>query len=461
MISKGTRFRALSSWPRTSTGSEGGGRSPRRQCLALLFASLAATASTGCWGNGGGPSPSLTSGAEVVNPDLANTATGDVVYCTDPSEARQDAVKRFNRAFAGRPLTAKVKELPAGTAEQRRLFVEREISCDVFDSDVIWMADLAARRRILNMTPYISLRDSVREDKGTFISTTLTTVDFEERSWGVPHTTNAGLLYRKLDASPDRSPVTWQGVYADAASKGRFVYQAADDEGLTVNYLEIAFAAGGRVLSKDERRSVINSDKNVEALRFMVDGIRNRAAPRAVLRYDEDATYAEFSAAASYMRNWPDKYEPLQRSRLRNRFDVIPLPIFEGAGVAGVLGGANLVIDADTDNQGGALALIDFLTLPEQQARGLAEFSEPAVLEETYDEPSVKAQVPFAKKLLRAIRQGRPRPVSPAYEQISNAISTNVHAALSRRVSPEEALQDANKDIEEALASLRRTRSDG
>lgn len=63
--------------------------------------------------------------------------------------------------------------------------------------------------------------------------------------------------------------------------------------------------------------------------------------------------------------------------------------------------------------------------------------------------------MPFAKELFRAIRQGRPRPLSPAYHKISRAISKSVHAALSNpgQVSPEQALEQAQADIDEALAS--------
>jgi ABC-type glycerol-3-phosphate transport system substrate-binding protein len=58
-------------------------------------------------------------------------------------------------------------------------------------------------------------------------------------------------------------------------------------EGLTVDFLEVAFAAGGGVLSGDGRRSVINSPESVRGLRFMADGIRTGAAPSVVTFLDE------------------------------------------------------------------------------------------------------------------------------------------------------------------------------
>ena len=47
-----------------------------------------------------------------------------------------------------------------------------------------------------------------------------------------------------------------------------------------MDYLELAFAAGGQVLSEDGKKSTIDSPQNVKALQFMVDGVKNRRRPR-------------------------------------------------------------------------------------------------------------------------------------------------------------------------------------
>ena len=46
-----------------------------------------------------------------------------------------------------------------------------------------------------------------------------------------------------------------------------------------------------------------------------------------------------------------------------------------------------------------------------------------------------------------------PRPVSPVYPQISEAVYKNVNAAMTRRAEPEEALKKGNAQIEKALAA--------
>jgi multiple sugar transport system substrate-binding protein len=429
-------------------------RTRGRPIAGSLAAIAAAVALGGCLGSGGDepgpPPPSAAGGTKLARVDRMSSATGRVDYCTDPSPARQEAADRFTRTFARQGLSAKIVPLSSDTDEQHRQFVRHAVSCDVFDSDVIWMADLAARGRVYNMGPYISYASGHRR---RFIDSTLKTAVFDGRYWGVPHTTNAGFLfYDKHDAARRLDRSTWKAVYATAIAKRGIAYQTARGEPLTVNFLEIAFAAGGRVLSPDGSRSVIDSPENAEALSRMVDGIEHRAQSGSLGQNEDESTDA-FASGASFMRNWPKAFDDLERLGLSDRFDVMALPIFDGAGVAGVLGGANLVIDDRSDNPDGALKLIDFLTSPEQQVQALAEHSEPAVLAKAYKAHEVQDRVPFADELLRAVRQGRPRPVSPAYERISDAISRNVFRALSdpEHVSPKQALHDADDEISAAL----------
>ena len=76
--------------------------------------------------------------------------------------------------------------------------------------------------------------------------------------WGVPASSDAAFLFYRTDkaATP---PTTWQQVYAEAKKNGGIVYQGAPYEGLTCDFLELAFAAGGKVLSADGKKSAINS----------------------------------------------------------------------------------------------------------------------------------------------------------------------------------------------------------
>jgi multiple sugar transport system substrate-binding protein len=298
------------------------------------------------------------------------------------------------------------------------------------------------------MTPYVEGR------KDEFIPATFDTVNYDGKTWGVPKQSDAAFLYYRTD-QVDSPPATWQEVYEIAAENDGIVYQGASYEGLTCDFLEIAFAAGGKVLSDDGKKAEFDSPENLKALQFMVDGINNGAAPKAVTTYMEEQARRAFEAGrATFMRNWPYAFAIGKSNKDAPKFEVAPFPEFEGGGKAGILGGHNLVISAFSKSPGGALALIDFLTSEESIARDATDYSLAPVLESVYEDPKVQKAMPFATELKQAIAQAKSRPVSPVYTQISAAIYKNVNQALSGQVSPEEALKNGQADMEQALATF-------
>jgi len=271
----------------------------------------------------------------------------------------------------------------------------------------------------------------------------------------VPQQTDAAFLYYRKDKVSE-VPQTWQAVYDSAKQNGGIVYQGAAYEGLTCDFLEIAFAAGGKVLSEDGKKSEINSPQNLKALQFMVDGVKSGAAPKAVTTYMEEQARRAFEAdRAVYMRNWPYAYALGEKAKkVKGKFEVAPFPTFEGGGKAGILGGHNLVVSAFSKNPKAAVFLVDYLTSPEVIKRNAAEFSLAPVLQETYDDPDVKKALPFAAELKQAVSQAKSRPVSPVYSQVSQAIYKNVNQALSGQSSPQDALKNADQQINQALKTF-------
>ncbi|HEX5782415.1 MAG TPA: ABC transporter substrate-binding protein, partial [Solirubrobacteraceae bacterium] len=308
-----------------------------------------------------------TEGSKVLDVGAMDGAEGDIAFCMgkDTSGNLTAATKAFNEQFP--EINAKLIEFSTSADEQRAQFVQRQEAksgeCDVFWADVIWTAEFASQKWIYDMTPYIETR------KEETIPATLESVDYDGKLWGMPQQTNAAFLFYRTDQVSE-PPQTWQEVYATAEEKDGLVYQGAPYEGLTVDFLELAFAAGGQVLSEDGTSAAIDSPENEKALQLMVDGIDDGAAANGVTTYMEEEARRYFeSGRATFMRNWPYAYElgNAKGSKVRGKFDVAPLPSFEGAGKAGILGGHNMVISVFSENPGASLKFIDFVTSREQQ----------------------------------------------------------------------------------------------
>jgi multiple sugar transport system substrate-binding protein len=405
-------------------------------------------------GGAGGASTQATAATKGIKkaPTLAasQNAKGSVTYCLGKDTAGNNtaAVKDFNAKYGGQGLTAKLLEFPTSADEQRNQFVQREEAkspeCDVFLADVIWTAEFAQQKWLLDMSDYIN------ERKADFIPSTLETIHYEDKYFGVPQATDSAFMYYR-DDKVDSVPQTWQELYTDAASKGGIVYQGASYEGLTCDYLELAFAAGGKVLSDDGKKSAINSPQNLKALQFMIDGIKSGAAPKAVTTFMEEESRRAFeSGKYAFMRNWPYAYALGNQKGSK----VAPFPTFEGGGKAGILGGHNLVVSAYSKNPTGAVKLIDYLTSAEVEKDYAAKYSIAPTLNATYDDPEVKKALPFAEELRQAVTQAKSRPVSPVYPQISQAIYKNVNAALSGQATPQDALKKADDQINAALTTF-------
>jgi multiple sugar transport system substrate-binding protein len=425
-------------------------------CAALACGVLVAACGGGDNGGGSsssGSSSSSTSGVKSVDPASMNSAKGTVTYCSgkDTSGDLKETIADFNKANPN--LQVKLVEFPEDAQQQHDQFVQRQKAksgdCDAFEEDVVWTAEFASQKWLMDMTDYIKSRT----DK--FIPSTLETVTFNGKIFGAPRASDAGMMYYRTD-QVKQFPSTWQELYQEAAKGSGLVYQGSAYEGLTVDFLEYAFAAGGSVLSADGKKSTINSPENVKALQFMVDGIKNGAVPKAVTTMQEEQARRAWEAGrATFMRNWSYCYALSQKApKVKGKFAVAPYPAFEGGGKAAVLGGHNMVISVYSKNPGGALKFIDYATSTKRIVANAAKFSKTPTIAAAFDDPAVKKAMPFADALRQGVENAKARPVSPVYPQISEAIFKNVNAALSGSTSPQDALKQADTDINNALATF-------
>ena len=429
-------------------------------CLAFAMALVVAACGGGDGdSSGGGDAASgetgSTKGAKKIDTSLMKGAKGEVTYCIgkDITGELKDWISKFNAKYQSQGLKVTAREFPAAADAQRQQFIQRQQAksgdCDVFNSDVIWTAEFASQKWLYDMTDYVN------QTKDKYIEATLETATYDGKIWGAPTGTNAAFLYYNTD-KVKTSPATWQDVYAQAGDKGGIVFQGAPYEGLTCDWLELAFAAGGSVLSEDGTKATINSKENVAATKLMADAVQSGAAPKAVTTYMEPETDRAWATGKyAFMRNWPSSYAIAEKqAKIKGKFEVVPFPEWEGGGKAGILGGGNAVISVYSKNPGGALQVVDYLSSAERQKVGLVKYSLPSVLTATYDDADVKKAIPFAEELRQAISQAKARPVSPVYPQISQAIYKNVNEALAGRMSPEEAMKQAQSDIEKGLSTF-------
>jgi multiple sugar transport system substrate-binding protein len=418
-------------------------------CAALIVG-CGSDSSTAGSSSGGDRGAQSAPDVKALSPDVASNASGNVTLCLpkDVSGAFHKTIDAFNKQSK---VKATLMELPESADEQRNQLIQRlqakSPDCDVMGIDVIWTAEFASQGWIQDLSKIVEQR------KSEFIPSTIETGHYAGKYWALPHNSNAALLYYRTDQVPD-APTTWEDVYKLAAQKDGIVYQGASYEGLTCDFLELVYGAGASVLSPDGKKAAIDTPQTRQVLDFMVNGIKDGAAKKQVVTYMEEPSRQEFEAGrATFMRNWPYAYALGNKSNIKGKFEITNLPGFAGKPGAGVLGGTNLAISSYTDNPGGSLAVTNFFT-GEVGQRLIGEGATPPATTAAYDVPSVRKAIGLPDAIKAAVAAAKPRPVSPVYPQISQAIYKNVNSALAGQLSTDQAVKNMQSGINKALASF-------
>jgi ABC-type glycerol-3-phosphate transport system substrate-binding protein len=379
----------------------------------------------------------------------------------------QRAVDDYTSSFPG----AKAIFVPNSTVANRqreyylRLIKHGSKECDVIFLDVIYMAEFADKGLLYDMTPYLDA-DQRRAD---FDDQMMKTVTHDEKLWGVPKQLDAGVLFYRKDRA--RMPTSWQDVYGQAKPEGSaglpgLRLQRETNEGLTVVFLELAYAAsdGRPIISEDGTTANIDEPEVLDALMFMRRAVRDGVIP-ATEPGNEGSLDVYERGRASFLRGWPfvaariqddanriGSARPIRRETARETRLVSLPPWRSGGRSIGVLGGHDLVIPRSAGNPSGALHFIDYLTSDEQvrkDERLAAQF--PVLKSVAEDESSLTNKV-----LVNAIRQTDviPRPSIPNYFEVSTIIAQGVQDALkgpADEASVHETLRRMDQQVQRVL----------
>ena len=386
------------------------------------------------------------------------TFSGSVLGAEGPVVRRQ--IARFEAEHGVR---VEVRPTPDAADQRHQLYVQWlnawSADPDILQLDVIWTPEFAAAGWIRPLDEF----GIPAENLADFFDATLRANRWSGRLYAVPWFVDVGMLYWRTDLMP-AAPVTFTELEAVASRvveagdvTAGFVWQGARYEGLVTVFLEHLAGFGGAILAENDA-VVVDSPAGVRALTFMRDSIfRDRIVPEAVLTWQEEQVRFAFqNGRAAFMRNWPYAAALLGRpgeSSVAGRFAVAPMPREEGRPAA-ALGGAQLAINARSRQADQAWALVQYLTAPEQmleRAEGTGQFPSRRSL---YGDPRLADALPIPPDIAQEIvERALPRPTTPLYSQLSGILQIQLHRALTRQASPEDALHAAADSMRRVLAT--------
>ena len=358
---------------------------------------------------------------------------------------------------------------PADTNDRLALYQQywaaKSPDVDVYMIDVIWPGIVAPHA--LDLKPYFS-----EAELKEFFPRIVENNTIKGKLTSIPFFTDAGLLYYRTDLLQKygykNPPRTWAELeqMAKKVMQGErkankdfwgFVFQGKAYEGLTCDALEWIYSfGGGRIVEKGGRISVNNpkAPLALNTLRRFVGSI----APAGVTAYAEEEARNVFQQGnALFMRNWPYAYAlgQAEGSPIRGKFAVTVLPK-GGADApnAATLGGWQLMVSAYSQHPKEAADLVKYLTSYEVQKDNAVRLSRLPTRPALYNDKDVLAKNAWFKDLLPVFQNAVSRPSDVAgakYNQVSEAIWTEVHNALTGKKTGEQAAKDLEARLKRIL----------
>ena len=424
------------------------GRITRRTFLERAIAvGLTSTAAVSLLEACGGTSNSSTGGGQTVNINYIERDTNGVYKSlVDDFNAQNNGVHvNYNSnapADTGQLLTILTTMLRA-----------RSSAYDVFPMDIIWPPEFGANGWT------VPLQDKwPASDRANYLPGPLAGCTYNGKLWAAPTRTDAGLIYYRTDIIKT-APTTWAEMTsmakANAPSKAKvgYVWQGAQYEGLVCDFTEVLYGYGGSVLDpSDPKKVTVNSPEGVAALTLMASWVGG-ISPSAVTTYKEEDSRSSWQNGDSvFMRNWPYAYslgnDP-SSSKIAGKFDVHNM-LYGGSNTTGhsSLGGWQYGINAFSKNQDAGWKFVQHQLSPASQKTIALKLSLTATLKSIYTDADVLKANPFFAKLAPVFETAQPRPVTPFYPDVSNAIQVRIHNALTGQSSPQAALTALTSDLQ-------------
>ncbi len=400
--------------------------------LSGLAAGLLAACGGGSSGGGGGSS--------------SGDSRGPITYIQgkDNNNILPTLAQMWNKDHPNEQVTIKQQSDQADAQHDDLVqhFQSKDAGYDVVSVDVVWTAEFAAKGWL------VPLKGNYALDTSTLLKPTVDAATYGGTLYAAPGTSDGGLLYYRKDLI-STPPTKWSDLIADCAKKGSvkdcYAGQFAQYEGLTVNASEAINSAGGHILD-DSGKPDVNTDAAKAGLNFLVNGLKQGYIPSNGLTFQETQSLDDFQQGnLLFLRNWPYAYSLLSAtdgtSKVAGKFGIAPLPGLDGPGSSS-LGGHSIAISQYSDHKQTALDFLKFYESNDTQKFLLEKSSLAPVQSALYDDPTLQKQFAYLSTLKTAISNAVPRPVTPYYPAVTQAIEQNVYGALKGDKTVDQALSD-------------------
>lgn len=340
-------------------------------------------------------------------------------------------------------------------------FVGKTANYDLMTVDIVWSGEYAANGYTLPLDDFMA-RDKDQLQLDDIMPVAWTLGEWEGKHWAYPLAGYANVLnYRKdvLQEAGIEPPKTQEELLAAAekltkADKEFYGVALLGAKGPAVaqDYMVWVQQFGGSILDKDGKPKV-NTPEHVKVLEHF--GSLFKYSPPGSTDYWWDQRETAFrSGKVAMMEGWSIAragYENPEISSIVGKVDIALAPVGEGIEPKYGFGGWGIGINASStkQEQEAAWEFIKWLSSPEIQREWIRNDGAP-IRRSTLEDPELVKEYPWFPTLLTSFEKGDGdyRPRIPQYSIIQDALGTAVNGYLVGELKAQEALDQAQAQIE-------------
>ena len=343
-------------------------------------------------------------------------------------------------------------------------FNARTGAYDLIMLDDPWFPTFATKQFLTDLTPLLQKRGQNGPDSD-FVGTSLAVCRHPYETgalYALPYVGNSQLFFYRKDLFAKHSlkePATWDDVLAAAktiqekeSASGMYGYvmRAAQGNAAVADFMPIFWAFGGEMFDAAGKPTV-NSPEGIAALEFMLQ--LGKYSPPGYASFNADEVGAHLLQGTAAMSiNWPawiSKFDDPARSKVIGKVEFTTLPGARKSGQAEI-GNWLIAIPRDSQNAEAAMDFLVWATSAEQMKLS-AMRGNPPTRKSLFQDAELLAKYPAYPAQQRSLETSRPRPRTPQWNEIENAFGIFLSKANSGALSPAEAMNQANAEIEKIV----------
>jgi multiple sugar transport system substrate-binding protein len=339
----------------------------------------------------------------------------------------------------------------------------RDPTLDAFLIDIVRPAQYASAKWAEPIDPYLGVEREAFLSRYLPLYREANTIDGKTVS--LPAFSDAMYLYYRkdlLEKVGEKPPTTWpelariaKKVLAnekDSNLQG-LSFQGRAIEGSVCTFLLPYWSQGGEVVKDGQIR--FDRNKAAAGLNMWRQMVKDGVAKSNVSEVGTDDTRKEFQAGrvvfgVLWGYGW-NLFQSAADTRVKDKVGVVKLPAMPGGESVSCMGGWSWAVSAYGRNKPETVKLVKWLSSPEVSKQLVIRGSMQPVFPEVFTDPEVLRANPWLKDALPVVETARPRPVTPMYRPISDALRFNTNAVMAGARTPDQALDEIEHRIKRAL----------